>query len=512
MIFGIFVVLQLILIWNGGPAKIFESPDATINYHFAYRLATGQPLGLPVTIPVAGEYVTPRSAVVRGGYLLPAGFVGLIAFYGFLSSLTSTVLLPYWTLLFALLGLLHFYWLIKKVFSPQMAWWSVLVAMFHPAWLYYTQRSLLPNVLFVSLLLMASYYLYQISQRRRWWDYALLGVTLSGAIIVRPSESVWILAAVATFIVIEWRRLFAKYILLAALGVIPVVLVALLAVVDHWSVLWGGGNQIISTGPTSIFYLVSALLFPFGFHPRLILWVVEQYVVWWQFPFLLLALVGALSLRHNFKEQRHRRYGWLTLFVGIFLLCYYGSWALQDNPEPGAVTIGTSYVRYLLPLYILLAPYVAWAIIGLSRQLLPRYQKLFIVSIVLTLGLFSFQRVMLEPQEGWWQQRRDLQVYTRTLERVKAIIPADSIIMTQKADKYLWPTYAVVTPQGDSGYLEATAALVRAGWPVYFLNPQVTSERRDYFNQQWNNYGLRLGPPLFEAENLGLYQLELIHD
>ncbi len=507
IIFLLFAAAQLMLIWNGGPAHIFESPDANVNYHFAARLAQGLPLGVPTTIPLMTEYITPRSAAVRDGAIVPAGFVGLIALYGFLSSFTSTALLPYWTLLFALLGLMHFYWLLKRVFSPQMAWWSVFLCMVHPAWLYYTQRSLLPNVLFVSLLLMSGYYIYQISQRRRLWDYVGVGLTLSLAVMIRPSEAIWIAVAVLSFVVIERRRLFLKYILATALSTVPAIVIMLLVVMGKWSLLWGGGNQLLHQSPVSLWQTGISLLFPFGFHPRLIWWVTERYVIWWQLPFLVLALIGAASFRQNFREQRHRHYCWLAIFVTAFLLCYYGSWLVQDNPIVGATTIGTSYVRYLLPLYTLLSPFMAWAIIGLTRQLAPQYQKIFTVSIVGLLLIFSAQRVLAEPQEGWLQQRRDLHSYERVLSLTKQAVPAQTIIMTQKADKYLWPTFSVITPQGDEGYLRATAQLLAAGYPVVFLNPMIDSQRRDYLNQQWQPYGLQLGVAIFEDDGLGLYQL-----
>ena len=513
IIFLLFATAQILLTWNGGSLHIFESPDANINYHFAARLAQGLPLGVPSTISVMTEYVTPRSAVVRSGTIIPAGFIGLIALYGFLSGFTAVALLPYWTLLFALLGLMHFYWLLKRVFSPQMAWWSVFICMVHPAWLYYTQRSLLPNVLFVSLMLMSSYYIYQISQRRRLWDYVGAGLALSAAVVVRPSEAIWIAVAVLSFVVIERRRLFIKYIAATAVSAIPAIVILLLAIMGQWSLLWGGGNQLLHQTPMSLWQTGMTLLFPFGFHPRLIWWVTERYVIWWQLPFLVLALVGATSFRQNFHEQRHRHYCWLTIFVGAFLLCYYGSWLVQDNPIVGATTIGTSYVRYLLPLFTLLSPFMAWAIIGLTRQLAPQYQKIFTVSIVGLLLIFSAQRVLAEPQEGWLQQRRDLHSYERILALTKQIVPADTIIMTQKGDKYLWPTFNVITPQGDDGYLTATAGLVEAGYHVVFLNPIIDTERRQFFNQQWQPEGLQLGAALFEQDGLGLYQLTVArHD
>ena len=513
IIFLLFATTQILLIWNGGPSRIFESPDANVNYHFAVRLAQGLPLGVPSTISQMTEYITPRSAAVHAGLIVPSGFVGLIALYGFLSSFTSINLIPYWTLVFALLGLMHFYWLLKRVFSPQMAWWSVFICMVHPAWLYYTQRSLLPNVLFVSLLLMSSYYIYQISQRRRLWDYVGAGLALSAAVMVRPSEAIWIAVAVISFVVIERRRLFLKYIVATVVSAIPAVVILLFAVMGQWSLLWGGGNQLLHQNPVSLWQTGITLLFPFGFHPRLIWWVIERYVIWWQLPFLVLALIGAASFRQNFREQRHRHYCWLTVFVATFLLCYYGSWLVQDNPVAGATTIGTSYIRYLLPLFTLLSPFVAWAIIGLTRQLAPQYQKIFTVSIVGLLLIISVQRVLAEPQEGWLQQRRDLHSYERVLALTKRVVTPDTIIMTQKGDKYLWPTFAVITPQGDDGYLAATAELVESGYHVVFLNPIIDDERRQFLDRQWQPLGLQLGPAIFERDGLGLYLLSVIrHD
>ena len=76
----------------------------------------------------------------------------------------------------------------------------------------------------------------------------------------------------------------------------------------------------------------------------------------------------------------------------------------------------------------------------------------------------------------------------------------------------MWPTYAVITPQGDDGYLQAAGVLLRAGYAVYFLNPVVDAQRRAYFQQRWVNFGFSLGQPLFEAEDLGLYDLQLAHE
>ena len=43
----------------------------------------------------------------------------------------------------------------------------------------------------------------------------------------------------------------------------------------------------------------------------------------------------------------------MSLVVSAWLLVVYGSWWFSDNPDPTAITLGSSYVRYFLPLYIL---------------------------------------------------------------------------------------------------------------------------------------------------------------
>ena len=55
------------------------------------------------------------------------------------------------------------------------------------------------------------------------------------------------------------------------------------------------------------------------------------------------------------------------LFISVFFAIYYGSWEFTDKLTLHLNTLGISYVRYWLPIYLLSLPFVATGILWFIR-------------------------------------------------------------------------------------------------------------------------------------------------
>jgi len=503
--------LHLAMAWQGGTqGGSWESPDANINWHFARLVAQGLPLVFPADLSTFKDYLTPRSAVVVGNDIVPAGFLGLIYLYGLLASIFGVASLVWWTAIISTLGVLYFYLLLKNIFGQQVAWWSAALLIIHPAWWYYTDRSLLPNILFISLLIIAMYYWQEISRRGKALDFILASFFLSLSLIVRPSEVIWVGAATLIYLILQRRRLFWSSAIWLLLGLIPLILLVTAQSLDFKQLILGSGYSLAQKLGTQSISSLANLLLPFGFHPRLIVYVIWNFVVILMWPFTLFTGLGYLVARKYFIEQRHRYYffGWVIL--SLYLLIYYGSWPLTDNPNPQAVTIGISYVRYFLPVYIFGLPYIAWFILTFSRQFFPRVRRLWLGAMFSALAVFTLQTAVLRGDESWWSQRQDLQVYDKMAMKISQELPAEAIILTERADKYLWPTHTVLVPQGDDNYLQAAAGLLQEKRTIYYVRPSLTATQLDYLQSNWQQYNLQLGPSVIDQDGISVFPVHLL--
>lgn len=509
LMIALFFICQLCLVWNGGQHGVFNSPDATINYYFAKQQANNQSFGFPAYSSDWSEFITPRSARVLDGQIVPVTFLGLINIYGFFGDLFSVNILPYLTAIFATIGLIYFYLFIKKMFSHQIAWWSTLFLCIHPAWIYYTNRSFLPNVLFVSLLIAAIFYWYQTSQRTSRLDFLLAGIFTGAALYVRTSEIIWVGALLLIFLVKQRQSIFISKLLWAIVGALPFAWLSVSGALTIFNGSPSFGYNLGETGEVSYLTVVSNLIFPFGVHPPLIWSVLSNYGLWIFLPLTVFSAVGLLTIREYFNQSKHASYLYGLMFMSLYLLIYYGSWLIVDSPDPTKITIGTSYVRYFLPIYIFAIPYVAFFITRFGNNFSPSRRRAFLVLTTVVLLAFSVNLTILDPQEGIIAQRANLGIYDRTAGKVLAVTEGRGVVLTFKGDKYLWPAQAVVVPGGDQNYLTAVKGLLSEGVDVYFLNPALTEAGEQEFQLNWSAYDFDLGQLIFSDEGLSFYKLQI---
>lgn len=544
----------------------WSSPDETANYFFAKNFALTGELAVFDQANLRGDnMVMPRSVRSDSGFIKPVSFLGISLIYGAIAAATDIAVIPYLTPLFAALGLILFYLIIRRLFTERVGLWSAFLLASFPVYIYYTVRSMFHNILFLVLLL-AGLYLFLLAlgikkekikvafltwklSGRAWWELAAAltsGIFIGLAIITRTSEVLWLLPTLFIIWIFYARRYgIAKTILFISGLALPLLLAAYYNQILYGSFWHGGYNEmnrsledIVKTGGAifkfgwglhnlayyhDYFSKIFNNIFYFGFNPEQSRAMFVNYVLK-MFPVLLYSgLAGILLLIiQNCRrfQKKYLVYVLVWLFLSAFLIVYYGSWSFNDNPNLTSYTIGNSYTRYWLPFYLGLMPFSALALVRVSRALslmsaksTVRIKRLVATGLqsaaILVFASVSIIFVLYGSEEGLAYLYYNNQEEKLNTRRVWALTDREGIIITRYYDKFFWPERRVIMGLlPDDGILKATVKLVRY-YPVYYYNFYLDGAAVDYLNQnKFVSYGLKMTEIKKVNAKFGLYKLE----
>lgn len=463
----------------------FISPDESSNHFFAAKFADSgslyhfEPLNL-----IADGRVHPRSVRVVDDMLVPGGFLGLPVVFGSLAALIGKWAIPFLTPVFAVIAVCCWGLMVARGFGKRAGALAAFFLAAHPAWWYASARTLQPNVLFASLLIAATALLalapISAAIRRRELkgmhllrraDGALAGMLIGLAVAVRPSEA-YLLAvmAIALLVVLRrslpWERLLIAAIF--ALATFAPFLIMNQSLYGHPLATGYGTGVDVPVGEVPggmgdrLLGPLRPWLFPLGFAPRTALAHFLTYGLgffwWWS----MLVVCAAVALGKTFTERRKvsaqvRAFLAAGIAALVWLVPFYGSWTIHDNPDMAAVTIGSSYLRYWLPLFVLSTLPVALLFDrAMDRARTARARTAF--AAILCAGFFaaSAADVFLSPQEGLAHVRANVVRSDMIAREVAGLTSPRALIIVDRADKFLWPDRAVMYPLRD----EATYALL----------------------------------------------------
>ena len=520
----------------------WSSPDETANYYFSKLWAeTGSLIAQsPIDVP-EGVLVRPRSFKVVDNILRPVSFVGLPLLYGFLARLSSVDILPYLTPFFAVLGLLAFFGIVRRLFNLPTAIIGTTLAAFFPVYWYFTAKSMFHNVLFAACGLIACYCGLRALDRLRLARHqsvsyfpALIWLAVSGlafgwAIATRTSELLWLIPialilVIAYFKEIGWYR-WLWWASWSWIGMLPAVYWNII-LYDHW---YGGGyptmSQSIATiSQTSLslfnfhnladkFTVLWQTIFHFGFWPKQSLTMFQHYVIE-MFPWLMpLALIGILVF--IFHRRQWKKDKWLYLFLwilaSVFLVLYYGSWTFNDNPDASHFTIGNSYTRYWLPFYLGALPWAAEGLWQLANFLFQRRLVKPIVTLaVIGISCWSLHFTAVGSEEGLKftaeRQVADYHLWSEVLSRTED----DSIIITLYQDKLFFPERQVLVGLFDNNVMNRYYGNLLKKWPVYYFSFRFSDDALEYLNnRRLPPFGYKL-EKIWDYNEFALYRLQPI--
>ncbi len=499
----------------GLPVK-FASPDESANYLFIKSFATRSSLILPSPLTVPGGIVGPRSMLMSEGELLPASFLGMPLLYGVLARVIGMWVVPILTSLFTYGALLALYGLFARVFTKRIALVSSALVALHPAVWYATVRGMFHNMLFVDFAIFGVYAMVRgfetVATRSQLW-FGLSGLSFGAAVAVRSSEVLWIGAGLMAVMFVRRTSsaLRREWWVFIAGGLLPVMII--MVTNQHLyghplSFGYSGGavsTDTLSGLTSTLAEKFSGLLFPFGFHPvRAIANFINYSVRLFWLP-TLLSLLGIVSLVRMKRVTTVQRWFYIgSAAISAWLILYYGSWLIQDSPTPDAVTIGTSYVRYWLPVYILTMPLAGMFILRVQQQL-PRVGRAVMVVAACAVWFTSALTVLFDPLEGALALRGEVASYGQHNERAGAMTPSNAVIISTRGDKEFFPERSVITSVETPAQLKQLRELL-VKVPVYVHVP--AAESPAMAAQAWTSRGFRLTAELTLAPEERLYRLQ----
>ena len=513
-------------------SPVFSSPDETANAFFSETLATqGKLYSFESLNAVLGDVLYPRSIISVEGRLLPIGFLGLPILFGCLVWIFGNWSLPFWTPLFSVLAVFAWYAITRRLFDRRIGLLSALLLLIFPAWWYWSARPLMPNVLFVSLLIFSIFFLLirpiKFWQKKiDWLDLILAGGFFALSLWVRTFEVLWLAPVMVAGLIILRKYISWKSVVLffvsSAIAMLPFLIfnnslycapwktgytVSPVVVQDVQIVQDGQIVQVVQLSQSSNVASDASVasvaspttsITPFGLHSRTAAKNILNYgflMFWW---LTIPAIIGLVLLwpRRAIKDEK-RNWRWCYFMVlavaAIWLGLVYGSWSFFDNPDKTAVTIGNSYIRYWLPVFVLLTPLIATVVANLT--VLPFVQKKrVLISVACFLVLFglSTHAVFFASDDSLWPMRTRLVEAAGTHERVLQLTEANAVIVVDRADKLFFPDRSVRYPLRDEATYDLLPRIALRA-PLYYYGITFPQIDLDYLNNdKLKNLGLSI--------------------
>ena len=548
----------------------WTSPDETANYFFSKEYAeTGQLSYFDSATVIGDNMVMPRSLRSDAGWVKPVSFLGIILTYGSIGAVLGSEVIPYLTPFFAALGIIFFYLLISRVFNDKrVGLLSAFLLASFPVYIYYTVRSMFHNILFIVFLIIGIYlftlalggkrnvkvweeiktkfFSFKFERKRTLQIIAafLSGIFVGLAIITRTSEVLWLLPVLG----IVWIFYVRRFGLIKLLVFLVGLTIALMPVVYWNNVLYqnsfrGGYNEMnrsleeISSASAEVlsstwqgkveeyrayYQTVKDNIFYFGFKKEQSIEMFNHYIVD-MFPVLVyLGLFGLLLLiAHNIRhfEKKYLVYVLSWAVLGLVLVFYYGSWKFNDNPNPDSFTIGNSYTRYWLPIYLMLLPLVSYAIINISRALfsvsrrIPETIKNICVAglqatAIIAISYIGIMFVLFGSEEGLAYLYYNNLAERNNAETVFSLTEPESIIITQYYDKFFFPERRIIMGKLPNDEILTAAKKLVEYYPVYYYNFFLNEADVAYLNERkFSAYNLEMKLVKKVNSKFGLYKL-----
>ena len=549
----------------------WTSPDETANYFFSKQLSQkGELSYFDSAASIGDNLVMPRSLRSDFGWVKPVSFLGIILTYGSIGSWLGVGVIPFLTPFFASVGIIFFYLLVSRIFKDKrIGLLSAFLLATFPVYIYYTVRSMFHNVLFIVFLLIGAYFFTvtlgdKVKEniwegfKNRFFTFKFnrnrliqiisaftAGIFSGAAIITRSSELLWLAPCFLIICLFYIRRLGLIRLILFFAGIF----LALLPVAYWNTILYQGSfrtgyNEMnrslteLSSASGAVvkttlqgqinkysdyFQTLAHNIFYFGFNKAQSIAMFKHYIIE-MFPVLVyLGVFGLLLLLiQNIRKFQKKYLAYVLVWgtLSVILIFYYGSWKFNDNPDATRFTIGNSYTRYWLPIYLMLLPLVALTIERVTRAFLLMGEKtksrvrdilaggLQSVAI-LGISFIGLMFVLYGSEEGLAYLYYNNISERVNAEKVFSLTEPGAIIITQYYDKFFFPERRIIMGVlPNTEILTAVKKLVEY-YPVYYYNFYLNDKDVQYLNERkFSSYGVNMKLVNKVNAKFGLYKLE----
>jgi hypothetical protein len=491
--------------WQESKHLAFNWPDANANFWSVSQIVNNFSIGEFDPLNVSSEYLLhTRSQNVIEGVTLPMTFLPSLFVMSSLSCLfgqfSALLLIP----LLAAGIIFIFHLLVIKLLPDQksaiMA--TILLSTLAP-WFYFSSQPLLPNIIVIFLALLALYTF--LNQR-----YLVASLFFALAIVCRPPEIIW-LFPIAFLLLYYLQPKLPKLRILNCFIIFAAIMVWALYLnktVFGGYFLTGYSNFQANALPSETNLATNNIfswLFPFGIN---LLLAAKNYIKYFWlliWPYSIFIFLGAWQVLKTKNNSLEKKYLHVYVIISGLLVLYYGSWNFSDALVKNLNTISISYVRYFLPLFILSMPLVVMGINYLTRNLKSNnLLRIFIFSFLI---LFSARQVIFTKNDGLLDHGQYVKKYHQEWQAIKKIAPAGSVIISERSDKYLYPYYRVVVPQGDLAVWPRIKNIL-GSVDIYYYSSEKPEQLRQV-EILMSNYKLQLSEPFIISDNFTLYKVSL---
>ncbi len=465
------------------PAKYndkFYSPDETANFFFAQNFAKLNSLKIPEPMNNYGaNIVFPRSINVTSNQELVSGsFLGLPVIYGLLAKIFSTDFIVFFTPFLSLLTVLIFFLGLKNLLSEKTAFYSSLLVLLMPIFIYTANKGLLQHNLQLFFVVFC-FYLLTVAQKKEN-DYWLIPASLffSLALFVRTSEIFFFSLLIIAF----WFNYDRKFRFLLFFGGFS--FLGLIGILLFNQQIYGSffslGYQSLEATPKikkSLITNITSIIFPFGLKLKIYFYHLREFLWKLFFPFFVPAMVGLIYLfKKNFNSpQKVACFSILTIAI-IYETVFYGTfwpWGLSGISSEIQTSIGAPHLRYFLPLFFLFIPFVVIFFEKIIKNFSLREKKISLLLVFSFFLVFSVKNIFYDQAEGLLKISTDLHDFEQRIIVVEKIIPPNSLIIVPDwADRIFFPKYKVIQSINDP--------LIHAQNPLLFL-PQIVDEHPVFY-------------------------------
>ncbi|MFA6098531.1 MAG: glycosyltransferase family 39 protein [Patescibacteria group bacterium] len=455
---------------------LFSSPDEAVNYYYTKLFSeTGSLQHYEPLNTAADNTITPRNAMAINGNIVPASFLGLILIFGSIAKVFGSNIIIYLTPFFSVLGVLFFYLLLKKIFSNKISFISSLFLFILPPFWYYNSRGMFHNVLFIDLLIIGFYFFLNFisNQNKKIVNYLnaiLAGIFLGLALITRTSEIFWVGVIIISLLIINRRKINWGQVLLFFVS--AVIVFSPILYFNHQ--LYGSisnfgyaetllNENSSAGGSSSVVYSFIKLVFPFGlnfssslttfnnYFIQLLPWLVVLLFisVFWVIKNLLLPkfikYFPELSEYTKKLPSTVKNYFYVWVWLSVWLLFYYGSFSFNEYIDANKIILGSSYLRYWLPILIFALPLIIMIIERLMQMIRKKIiVKTFTALIICSMVIFSINLVLMDSLQGLFAIKKSMVEAESHRKIILQQTPANSVIISGFADKIIFPERPVI--------------------------------------------------------------------
>lgn len=477
-------------------APIVNSPDERANQVFALQFKNSNTLARPAL--QSGDvdvFIGPRSTVRVEDQLVPNSFFGLPVLSGVMAKIIGDFGIYLITPLFAVAGILAWFFLIRKhVNNASVAYLSAILLAVHPGYWYYSTRVMMHNIPFIASLLLAAWFFLNRPISSEWKNgkWALMNPLFAGgffalACFLRTNEVLWMVGGFLVMVLVLWKQRYRqlwKDLLLFIVGGFLIALPFLwlnTSIFGHpfttgytykapmevveMPVLEAVDTLEISSKPSVIF----SYLFPFGIHERAMLRH-AYYYFFLLFPwFGMLTILGYVYVVMYYARSSAmwRIYLAFTAILTLWLVIVYGSWVINDNPDPKLITIGNSYIRYWLPASVLFTLPIAVLLSDALMFFSKKRKRIALLSCIALFTSLSFYQLTFGT-DGFLATRKALASFQEKQSIVLMHTPNNAVIITDRSDKFIFPEREVIVPLRDEATYRAIPELVEM-YPLYYF-------------------------------------------